>query len=136
MDNKAWYKRISTCFWFLLASMPFWLSILMVIGSYFVHTDGVTASINDFHSFIQNSYSRWWEFFSGLNDPYLIDLVPTFIRDMFDSLLSYLHVTEHECLAIALGWFTWVYFIELLVDFIVWLPRFFHGIMERGFKKL
>ncbi len=51
LDNKKWYKRISTCFWFLLATLPFWLVSIISILSVFIHTDSVSFTLNDLNTY-------------------------------------------------------------------------------------
>lgn len=131
LDNKKCYKRISTCFWFLLATLPFWLVSLISILSVFIHTDSVSFTLSDLNTYKNSFVSSWWFNFSSINTDYLSKLLPSWILDPFTDVLNNFGIVQYQVLAISLAWFVWSYFIELLVDFVAWLPKLIHSFMER-----
>lgn len=136
LDNKRWYKRISTCFWFLLASLPFIVALIQFIGYHLTFNSGITSASDliTYHNDISGSYDNiLLKFVNNWRN-----FIFPFLTTLFDNLFSLLGLTGNV-LSIMSGCFSWfvcVYFIELLVDFIIWLPRWFHSILEKGFDKL
>lgn len=135
MDNKKCYKRLSTCFWFILATFVLWFPIISAIFSCLLHFDNNTTFNNSdyrdvFFSFMNKSYTQ-----------ICIDNtlpIPQFIVDLFFNLGDLLGIEDLgqdifilDWLFYGISWFTWVYFVELLVDFIVWLPRWFHKLLDK-----
>lgn len=129
MDNKKWYKRISTCFWFFLATMPIIIPLIQMIVSTFVHLDSI-SNISDITTYINNN-----NFYNQLSlfQTNLIHLLPNFLFnsfvDLFDSMG--LNSIGAGALGFICAWFVWAYVIELMVDFVVWLPKLIHSFIER-----
>lgn len=136
MDNKAWYKRISTCFWFLLAMLPFIVALIQFIGYHLTFNSGITSASDliTYHSDVSGSFDNILLIFVNNWKNFCFP----FMFDLFNNLFSYMNLSGNALVIMSgcFSWFACVYFIELFVDFIVWLPRFFHGLLERGFKKL
>ena len=134
MDNKKWYKRLSTCFWFVLATLPILISIFSYIFTSFVHTDSLTTT-NDI------VYIKTYFTFDKIlveNTNFFAQLCPQFLRDCFNSLFTDLTISsQYKWVLISFcSWFVWVYFIELLIDFFVWLPKWCHNMLEKGVGKI
>lgn len=126
MDNKKWYKRIATCFWFLLASMPIWFTALQCILIYLLHTDSL--SFTDIQSFISCiDYSTTLT----TNSTIFSNYTPTFIIDMWTDLFTTIGGITDNAFALCFAWFTWVYFIHILLDVAIWLPKMFHSWLDR-----
>lgn len=142
MDNKKMYKRISTCFWFLLATMMFWLPIIITIFTFFIHSENnielQEVSLNGIFNYGNNILT---ETIGALFTGDRLENMPLpFIYDMFYSLFDTLSFdmsfSFNYWSCVALSWFTTVYFFELICDFMVWLPRFFHNILNKGVDKI
>lgn len=131
MDNKKWYKRISTCFWFFLAILPFIVAIIQFIGYHLTFNSGISSAteLADYHSnaagtfynILINLLTSWRYFGIG------------FIYDAFYGLFTQLEFTGYYLMILSgcFGWFVSVYFYEVIVDFVVWLPKLIHSFMER-----
>ena len=127
MDNKKWYKRISTCFWFMLATLPILLSLFGYIGQFLGHVlidTGVTIPYNQYSTYLVEMQT------------YFIDFTPIWLKNMFIDLFNLIDDQMYTTFAYLMAWFTWVYMLELMVDFIVWLPRWFHNILDKGVSKI
>lgn len=131
MDNKKWYKRISTCFWFMLAILPFIVTLIQFIGYHFTFNSGISSGsdLADYHSIVSGSYDNILLRF--LNNWKNFNI--SFIYDAFYSVFGQLGFTGNvlNILSGCFGWFVTVYFIEVIVDFVVWLPKLIHSFMER-----
>lgn len=130
MENKKWYKRTSTLFWFALATMPILITIIQTIGAYIIHWGDNVAftDINDF--FYSNNF---WSIFEG-NATRFGNYTPSILRTSFNGLFASfggITLDSQVVLANIFGWFTFTYFIHLIVDIIVWLPKLFHKWLER-----
>ena len=127
MDNKKWYKKISTCFWFFLATMPIIIPLIQMIVQTFVHLDSI-SNISDISSYINNSnyYNQLENFIYNMNS-----LLPSFILNPFENLFNTMGVVGYQALGFICAWFVWAYVIELMVDFVVWLPKLIHSFIER-----
>lgn len=130
MDNKKWYKRISTCFWFMLATAPVWLTFIGSLFSFFAHTDSLTG-LNDLINYYKQYYLL--NYFNSNISQFFQNLIPTFIKEPFTDLFTTLGISSGSStiLTIMFSWFIWTYFIELIVDFVAFFPRLIHSFMER-----
>ena len=126
MDNKKWYKRVATYFWFLLATCPIWLSTIQFIFAYLLHTDSL--SLTDIQTYLSsvnfNSYL-------STNSVIFEDYTPSFLTDMWIDLFSNIGGITSNLFAYCFAWFTWVYLIHILLDVATWLPKLFHSWLDR-----
>lgn len=138
MDNKKWYKRVSTLFWFLLATMFFWFPVLLTLFSYFLHLENSIElnelSLNGIYLYGVNTYNNVVGTLFGGD---LLESLPLpFLVDAFNALFTQLQFDMSlfmvDYLCVALAWFVSVYFYELIVDCLVWVPRFCHKLIEKG----
>lgn len=129
MDNKKLYKKISTCFWFFMATMPIIIPLIQMIVQTFVHLDSI-SNVSDITTYINNInfYNQLNKFMTNMNG-----FLPNFIyqpfMDLFDSMG--LSLIGSGGFGFICAWFVWAYVIELLVDFVVWLPKLIHSFIER-----
>lgn len=126
MDNKKWYKRVATCFWFFFATLPLWVTLIQYVMQYVGVPDNLSSvpSFNSFTSIASNTESAF------------SDYIPGFIKSIFYQLCDLIDTDNQYTMYIFMAWFTWSYFLHLMVDFIVWLPKFFHSILEKGVGKI
>ena len=129
MDSKRVYKKISTIFWFTLAIMPLIIALVAYIGQYF---GGVPDSLNEPIETYYNDFSYYW--LKGV--AFGRNFTPSFINDMFESLQDLIDDALDYDFMTFCAWFVWVYFLELMVDFIVWFPRWMHDILDKGVGKI
>lgn len=126
MENKKWYKRSATMFWFLLASLPFWLPVIITIANYLIHTDSL--SLTDIQSlFTDNTWSNNFNNICNQVGSY----TPGVLKNSMNSMIQAFDENININLSIALSWFAWTYFLHLLIDVIVWLPKLFHSWIAR-----
>lgn len=126
MDNKKWYNRVATCFWFFLATLPLWVAILQYIMQYIGVPEGMSTMPN-FKSFF---------LITAETETAFRDFIPSFISNLFDNLCDILDENNLYTFYVYMAWFTWTYFLHLMVDFIVWLPKWFHNILDKGVGKI
>lgn len=129
MENKKWYKRTSTLFWFMLATLPLIVALITTISSTFIHWSEITTetTITTYlsnNNFI-NSFTNIIDWFSNYT--------PSILKNAYRDLFTNFDITNTYAtsLGVFFGWFTFTYFIHLMVDIIVWLPKLFHKWLER-----
>ena len=130
LDNKKWYKKYATIFWFSLAIMPILITLIQTIGSYIIHW-GDSVSYTDINSFL--STNGFWLFLED-NATRFGNFTPTTLKDAYSGLFnSWGGITQDSQLILGyiFGWFTFTYLIHIIVDVMIWLPKLFHSWLER-----
>lgn len=123
MDNKRLYKKLSTFFWFALATAPLWISFFMTIFSYFGYE--LTVYNNNFNNQFTNVLNAQFGYGTSFNN-WLFSFIYTPIENIF-TLLG----LQESVLAMCSTWFIQVYILELLIDIFIWLPKFIHNLIEK-----
>lgn len=123
MDNKRLYKKLSTFFWFALATCPLWISFFMTIFSYFGYE--LTTYNNNFNNQFSNVLNAQFGYGTSFNN-WLFPFIYTPIENIF-TLLG----LQNSVLAMCSTWFIQVYILELLIDIFIWLPKFIHNLIEK-----
>ena len=136
MDNKRVYRKVSTIFWFILATMFFWLPVIFIIFSVFLHTENNTSFNNsdiNLYPYLSEQFQKSLsQMFAG---DFLENLPFPFIKEMFVNLFDLFEFdfsfSTTDWIISSLSWFVSVYFFELIVDFVVWLPKLCHEWMQK-----
>lgn len=133
MDNKKIYKKISTIFWFMFASAPILYCFFAIIFQWFAHLPENTDTMLQSSDNLLNYYKTFGEYFSNA-----MGNLATYLPDWLFDWSEYLSevVGFNYTIGYFVGWFFLVYFIELICDLLVWLPRFFHNILNKGADKI
>lgn len=126
MDNKKWYNRVATCFWFFLATLPLWVVLIQYIMQYV----GIPESMSTMPNF------KSFFIIASETETAFRDYIPNFITNIFQQLCDVIDEDNLYTFYIYMSWFTWTYFLHLMVDFIVWLPKWFHSLLEKGVGKI
>ena len=123
MDNKRFYKKISTFFWFALATCPLWISFFMAIFSYFGYE--LTTYNNTFNNQFESVF--YAQFGVGTS---FEDWVFPFVYLPIDNLIGLLGL-QGSTLALVMAWFIQVYMLELLCDIFTWVQRWIHNFLSK-----
>ena len=129
MDSKRTYKKIATIFFFLLATFPFWFTLVASLYGCFMPPSNV--NINDFETYVMGFGRRWYELLYEFTDNWIIDLIPGFLTIPLRSVFTALGIVDVDIWATLCSWFVWVFLIELLLDMLLCVPKFVHKIMEK-----
>lgn len=140
MDNKKWYSRFGTIFWWSLAILPLIVVLIHFIGYHLTFNSGITTS-QDLIAYHNSEYGDFWYILStkiGIDSASKFgNITFPFLIDTFDNLFDLMgFVDEYYPISMLLAYMTSVAFYHLIFDFMVWLPRFFHNILEKGVGKL
>lgn len=126
MDNKRVYKKYATLFWLVMCSLPLIVSLVQFIGFNFIHTDSLSYSDlqnwyanNNFFSIFQRNCFDFAQYTPSVLKNAFIDIFQSFDNEIYISIGEFF------------AWFSWVFFIHIIVDIVVWLPKIFHSWLER-----
>ena len=132
MDNKRWYSRFGTIFWWSFAILPLIAVLIEFIGYHLTFNSGISTSADliAYQSASQGSFivifKKNLEVFSSFEISYL--------RTMFVNLFQRIGVNQFESsqyLAPLFAWMTSVAFYHVLFDFSVWIFNWIHSLFER-----
>ena len=63
---------------------------------------------------------------------YFSNFTPGTLNTTWQSLFTHFGIANNYLyIGLFFAWFSWVYFIHIIVDVIVWLPKMFHSWIER-----
>ena len=130
MENKKWYKRTSTLFWFALATLPLIVSLISFIGCYFIHWGDNTAYADISGYLSSNNFITSFE----SNCSYFGNLTPSALKNAFVGLFnSFGGISSNgvNSLSYLFGWFSFTFLIHVIVDVVIWLPKLFHSWLDR-----
>ena len=130
MDNKKWYKRTSTLFWFALATLPLIVSLFSFIGGYFIHWGDNTAYADINGYLTSNNFITSFE----NNCSYFGNLTPSALKNAFVGLFNSfggISTNGVNSLSYLFGWFSFTFLIHVIVDVVIWLPKLFHSWLDR-----
>ena len=127
MDNKKWYLRTATIFWFILSTLPLLITLINLIGFYINHYENLTLTeINT----LMNTFNFETQFTNQCN--YFSNFTPTLLNRTYQELFTNFGVAQNYLyIGLFFAWFTWVYFIHVVIDIMLWLPKLFHKWLER-----
>ena len=138
MDNKKIYKQFGTLFWWTLTLLPLIVVLINFIGYHLTFNSGITSAqeLSNYHYDTNGNFIYILEDYMLDNNfnfsAYSMGMFNAFWNDMFNLI----GVRNYDYLNVLFGWMTSVQFYHLLFDFIVWLPRFFHSILDKGVGKV
>lgn len=137
MDNRKWYNRFASIFWWCLTILPLIIALIYFIGFHLTFNSGMTSAIelSNYHQEFNGNFLNYLEDVLMENIMFGDWCLP-FVNTMFFDLFNSLGVVDFDYLGVLFGWMVSVQFYHLLFDFIVWLPQWFHRIMEKGMDKL
>lgn len=123
MESKKVSKKLNTIFWYTIYSLPLLFLFVYFIGylAIFKETGAVpSTSVNVVFSEINNIFSGFtW----GV------------IKDTLNSVLNSIGFTVSGDIStfviLIFTWFVQFSFIHILIDFLLFIPRFFHNVFER-----
>lgn len=128
-DNKRLYKKLTTIFWWVIATLP----IFMLLGYflYYIFNKNYSGgfdlenSIESVYFNFDNLYDDSGILFNKLYDTFyslfqLFGMNDSYTTNMFGSYIVY-----------CLSWFILVHILHLIVDIILLLPRICQKFIER-----
>lgn len=103
-------KRLSTIFWWIIASLPLLYFIFdILIRVFFASSDSGSISSLD------NCFTNTTNAFTNMCIPYL--------KNAFNDLFTTLDLSNYTFISIIFSWFIQAFLFHLIVDFILILPK-------------
>lgn len=134
MDNKRWYSRFGTIFWWCLAILPLIITLIYFIGYHLTFNSGITSALelSNYHSNSQGDF-LYYLYTILTNSNITFDMyVPSFIYDMYYNLFDIFGLNgDYYILSALFGWMTSVAFYHVVFDFSVWIFNWIHSLFER-----
>lgn len=130
MDNKKWYKRFGTLFWWLFTILPLLIALIQFVGFHLTFNSGISSgtdlalyhdnSSGDFYNILQTYLNH----FSNLSIP----VIDSAFSDFFDIF----NVSNYLVLGSLFGFMASVQLYHLIYDIVVWLFLKLHCLLERS----
>ena len=123
---KKYYKKVDITFWFIMMALPILIFLIRFVGLCFSGSHLITLSdINTLNSSISvGSYSL----FSSICEDFSV-FGMSFISDIFTSLATDLSIDI--AFVYLFTYMSSIVFYHLLLDIIVFVPKFFHSFLRR-----
>ena len=125
MDNKKWYKKIATIFWWILTALPIIVALIYFIGYHLTFNSGITTAseLADYHI---NSYGTFEQALTtSLN--YFGHITISYLEDMFSNLFDILNVSYNTLIGTLFGFMLSVQLYHLLFDCLVFFIHLIHS---------
>ena len=135
MDNKRWYSRFGTIFWWSLAILPLIVALIQFIGFHLTFNSGITSAteLANYHANSNGDFIQILSYYLNYAGSTFFDFQLSFIYDMFFALFQQLNMDQIGLYSMAtlFGWMTSVAFYHVLFDFAVWIFNWIHSFFER-----
>ena len=140
MDNKRWYSRYGTIFWWTLAILPLIVALSQFIGFHLTFNSGITSA-NELVTYHSNNNGNFtWILYSYFNDGiygndsallfnnFIFPPIDNMYFSLFDGVFSY----EDPTIVVGLlSYMTSVAFYHVVFDFSVWIFNWIHSFFDR-----
>lgn len=126
MTCKKFYKKVDITFWFVVMALPIIIFLIRFVGLCFSGSHLTTLSdINNLNSSISSST---YTLFSSTCQSFSV-FGMSFISDIFSSLAEDLQIDI--AFVYLFTYMASIVFYHLLLDIIVFVPKFFHSFLRR-----
>ena len=128
MDNKKWYKRFGTIFWWIFAVLPLLIALIYFIGYHLTFNSGI-ATASELASYHSNASGNYLTYLSSV----CVDMqswCPTILVTGFNGLFDAFDIAS-TTLSFICAWFVFSNIIHLLIDICVYIFHKMHNIIER-----
>ena len=123
---KKYYKKVDITFWFIIMALPILIFLIRYVGLCFSGSHLTTLSdINSLNSSISSST---YTLFSSTCQSFSV-FGMSFISDIFTSLAT--DLTIDIAFVYLFTYMASIVFYHLLLDIIVFVPKFFHSFLRR-----
>ena len=128
MDNKKWYKKFATIFWWAFTIMPLLVALIYFIGYHLTFNSGIaTASeLNSYHSMNGSSFYDYLLLVLNQFDLFTMSS----LKNTFTGLFDILGITNYESMGILFGYMLSIQMYHLLFDMLVFFIHLIHNFMD------
>ena len=130
MDNKKWYKRFGTIFWWLLTILPIIVALIQFIGYHLTFNSGISVA-SDLANYHDLASGNYFDILSNTLADF--DLISIDLFDnTFSDLFNIIGIDNYITLGYLLSFMVSVQIYHLIFDLFAWLPMFFHKLLEKS----
>lgn len=125
-NSKKFYKKVDITFWFVIMALPFVVFLIRFIG--LCSSGSHLTALSDINSLNNSISSGTYSLFTSVGQQFSV-FGMSFISDIFTSLATDLQID-----IAFVYYFTYmasIVFYHLLLDIIVFVPKFFHSFLRR-----
>lgn len=128
MDNKKWYKKFATIFWWAFTILPLLVALIYFTGYHLTFNSGIATAQNlaDYHSLSNGNFFDY--LLIVLND--FENITISSLSDMFKGMFNILGVSDNVSIGIFFGYMLSVQVYHLLFDCIVFFIHLIHQFMD------
>ena len=134
MDNKKWYKKIATIFWWIMTILPVIIALIQFAGYHMTFNSGINQAqeLADYHDLNSGNFYNILIATLGNFD----NLTMNGIKTTFSGLFNLLSVSNYNDLGILFGYMLSIQMYHLLFDVLVFFIHMIHSYTdtERWFK--
>ena len=129
MDNKKWYKKIATIFWWVLTILPVLIALIYFIGYHLTFNSGITEA-TELASYQSNSIGNYYTYLSNiLQNDFNKFTIPS-LANTFANLFNLLGITGRGPLGILFGYMLSIQLYHLLFDCLVFFIHLLHSFTD------
>lgn len=131
MESKK-MKQISAFVWWGIAVVPLLLALIYFCGYHLAFNNGITSA-SDLTSYHSNGINAFNDFLSGTSDT-LAKFTPPMIKTPLNNVFTTLFGSSSTAVTISsnlFAWAVWVQLVHILFDFVCFIPKWIHCIMEK-----
>lgn len=128
MKTKKFYRKCDIIFWFVFMGLPIIVYLIRIVGLSFTHISEY-SDLYTYVEYITNNnaiiLAKTIEDFSLFN--------MNFLTNMFNDLGSNFISNTNACgvFAMLFGFMSSIVFYHLILDIILFMPKFFHNFLRR-----
>ena len=134
MDNKKWYKKFATIFWWVITILPVIVALIQFCGYHLTFNSGINQAqeLAGYHDLLSGNFMTILN--TNLNN--FDNFTMSGLKTTFSGLFNILGVGNYTDLGILFGYMLSVQVYHLLFDLLVFFIHLLHNYMdeERWFK--
>lgn len=129
MDNKKWYKKFATIFWWSFTILPLVITIIYFIGYHLTFNSGIDTA-QELANYHNNSYGSFMVYFSDILTQF-DNFTMVGLKNAFNGLFDILGVSSYSVLGVFFAYMLSVQVYHLLFDMLVFFIHLIHNFMDK-----
>lgn len=134
MDNKKWYKKFATIFWWIITILPLVVALIQFGGYHMTFNSGISTAqeLANYHDMTSGNF---YQILNGTLTNF-DNITMLGLKQTFSGLFNILGVSSYNELGILFGYMLSVQMYHLLFDMLVFFIHLIHNYTdeERWFK--
>ena len=129
MDNKKWYKKIATIFWWVLTILPILVALIYFIGYHLTFNSGINqaSELAEYQTMIDGNFGTYLT--NLLQNEFNILSINS-LNTMFSNLFNIIGVSDNTTLGILFGYMLSIQLYHLLFDCLVFFIHLLHSFTD------